>query len=277
MLNRRSFIALSAFAPVCMHCRGLLGSEAETVRVCTEVIMKDFNHAIDIAIDENPANDPSAENLPRSEAISLFKKKWNPKRRVLRVDFLSQPSYVDRVIAAAKGWEPFIGIAFAFGRSDPDILVDFEDGGSWSYVGTDSRYYATHGQASMNFGWFNSTTGDEEIRRTTLHEFGHALSLVHEHSHPGAKIPWKPQAVYDYYNRFGWSKEDVNEQIFKKYELSQVNGSEYDRTSIMHYAIDKTLLVDASQAVGWNTELSPLDRSTIAALYPKSAGGQIPN
>ncbi|MER8799914.1 MULTISPECIES: M12 family metallopeptidase [unclassified Mesorhizobium] len=238
--------------------------------------MKDFNTALNIAIDENPANDPSLENLPRTEAISLFKKKWHPDRRVLHVDFLSQPAYIDNVISAAKGWEPFIGIKFLFGQSDPDILVNFEEGGSWSYIGTDSRYFSARGRPSMNFGWFDASTDKSEFHRTTLHEFGHALSLVHEQSHPGAHISWKEAEVFAYYAKLGWSKDDVREQVFAKYELSQVNGSNYDPTSIMHYPIPKELVSDLNDVVGWNTELSQLDKTTITTLYPKSLSGGLP-
>jgi hypothetical protein len=34
---------------------------------------------------------------------------------------------------------------------------------------------------TTNFGWFNSSTDLREIRRTTLHEFGHVLGCIHEH------------------------------------------------------------------------------------------------
>ncbi|MBZ7927046.1 hypothetical protein LAC81_25455 [Ensifer adhaerens] len=237
--------------------------------------MADFKASLEIAIDENPDNDPARQNLPHSEAISLYKKKWNPKRRILNVSFLDEPTYLDKVIKNARGWEDHIGMNFRFGPSDPDILIAFDKGGSWSYIGTDSRYYAQRGRPSMNFGWFDSKTADGEFSRVCLHEFGHALSLVHEHSHPGGKISWKEKAVFAYYKKQGWSEDDVRRQIFKKYQLSQVNGSGYDQTSIMHYPIDASLVTDPSDAVGWNEQLSSLDKAVIAKLYPK-ATSQLP-
>ncbi len=51
----------------------------------------------------------------------------------------------------------------------------------------------------MNFGWFDDSTPDNEFSRTVIHEFGHALGCVHEHSSPAATIPWNRDAVYAYY------------------------------------------------------------------------------
>jgi hypothetical protein len=231
--------------------------------------MKDVNAAFEIAIAENPANDPANQGHARTEAISLFKKKWNPQRRIINVSFVEEPSYLDKIISHARNWEPFIGVKFRFGESNPDVLVSFDPGGSWSYIGTDSLNFATRERSSMNFGWFDATTDDKEFNRTVVHEFGHALSLVHEHSHPDANISWNKPVVYAYYQKQGWSKDDVDQQIFAKYDLSQVNGSQYDPHSIMHYPIDASMVTNPADVVGWNTDLSELDKEVIASLYPK--------
>jgi hypothetical protein len=162
-----------------------------------------------------------------------------------------------------------MNIVFHFGNSNPDILISFDPGGSWSYIGTDCIAYATRQQPSMNFGWFDDHTDDTEFNRTVVHEFGHALSLVHEHSHPQAHISWNIQVVYAYYAKQGWSHDDVDQQVFMKYDLSQVNGSQYDPHSIMHYPIDASLVTNPADSVGWNTDLSELDKTVISSLYPK--------
>lgn len=270
MLGRRRFLKFAGLVPICFCCRSATAAGESDPLVCTELVMPDFQSSLEIAIDENPENDPMRQNLPRTEAISLYKKKWNPQRRILNISFIEEPKYLDKVIQNARGWEPHIGMKFRFGNSDPDVLVSFDEGGSWSYIGTDSRYYAQRGRPSMNFGWFNTATADGEFSRVALHEFGHALSLVHEHSHPGGTISWKQTDVIAYYAKQGWSTVDVKNQIFKKYQLSQVNGSRYDPTSIMHYPIDKTLVSDPSDVVGWNEQLSLLDIEVIAKLYPKA-------
>lgn len=121
----------------------------------------------------------------------------------------------------------------------------------------------------MHYGWFTENTPDEEFSRTVLHKFGHALGSIHEHQHPIAGIPWNRQAVYEYYKQTqGWSREDVDTQIFFNYDLNQTNSSQYDKSSIMHYAIDKKLLLDPSFAVGWNKKLSVTDKSFMKQIYP---------
>ncbi|WP_165503818.1 M12 family metallopeptidase [Rhizobium laguerreae] len=274
MLHRRSFLKHVGYAAVCSCCslNGARAADAVPL-VCTELALPDYKLALEIAIDENLANDPAKENVTASEAISLYKKKWNPDRRILNVSFLTEPKYLQKVITQAQGWESYIGLKFRFGNSSPDVLVAFDEGGSWSFVGTDSRYYAQRGRPSMNFGWFDDATEEEEFRRTTLHEFGHALSLVHEHSHPSGDISWKKQAVYDYYAKQGWTPPDVDQQVFAKYQLSQVNGSAYDPTSIMHYPIAKELVSNQADVVGWNTKLSKLDQEVISKLYPSNDRG----
>jgi hypothetical protein len=121
----------------------------------------------------------------------------------------------------------------------------------------------------MNYGWFTEETPDTEFSRTVIHEFGHALGATHEHQHPSAGIPWNRPAVYEYYQSTqGWTKEDVDFQIFAKYSKNQVNSSNYDKKSIMHYAIDARLLLDPSYAVGWNTSLSNTDKEFMKQMYP---------
>jgi len=60
----------------------------------------------------------------------------------------------------------------------------------------------------MNFGWFDDNTSDSEFSRTVIHEFGHALGMIHEHQHPLAAIPWDKDKVYTYYAGYPnyWSK-----------------------------------------------------------------------
>ena len=52
---------------------------------------------------------------------------------------------------------------------------------------------------------------EREIRRLILHEFGHSLGLIHEHSSPAAGSFFKdPELVYAYYQRTqGWDRAMV--------------------------------------------------------------------
>ena len=120
----------------------------------------------------------------------------------------------------------------------------------------------------MNYGWFTEQTEEKEFSRTTLHEFGHALGFIHEHMSPAGNIPWNQAAAYRYYmGTQGWTKQQVDDQIFGKYAAKQTNASVYDPTSIMHYPVPKELTTNGFE-VGWNTELSEQDKTFTRKLYP---------
>ncbi|WP_437321271.1 matrixin family metalloprotease [Sorangium sp. So ce385] len=36
----------------------------------------------------------------------------------------------------------------------------------------------------MNFGWLTLESTQADVESVVLHEFGHALGLIHEHQHP---------------------------------------------------------------------------------------------
>ncbi|HEX8378752.1 MAG TPA: M12 family metallopeptidase [Pedobacter sp.] len=194
---------------------------------------------------------------------SLFWKK--PK---LRVEFLDgSEEQKQKVREFAVEWSKYANIKFEFVETgSSDIRISFKKGGSWSYIGTSAEKHLK--QATMNFGWFDEDTTNEEFSRVILHEFGHALGLVHEHKSPGATIKWNESVVIKYYkDNFGWSANAVRESIFKKYNENQVNRSAYDPKSIMHYHIEEAWTMD-DFSVDWNTKLSETDKSFIKKIYP---------
>ncbi len=201
----------------------------------------------------------------------VAKKMWQPGR-TLRVRFLGSPDPTVRakIEQFAHQWESFCNIKFSFGTSAAaEIRIGTTMGlGSWSYLGTDALLIAPD-KPTMNYGWFTPTTPDEEFGRTTLHEFGHALGCIHEHMHPLGGIPWNRDAVYRYYmTTQGWTKEQVDSQLFAKYDKSVLNMSAYDPKSIMHYPVPKELTTGGTFEVGWNRVLSPQDKAFIRKMYP---------
>jgi hypothetical protein len=68
-----------------------------------------------------------------------------------------------------------------------DIRISFKYEGSWSVIGTTAKNIPKN-QPTMNFGWLTAGVSEDEARRVILHEFGHALGLIHEHQNPIAAI-----------------------------------------------------------------------------------------
>lgn len=192
----------------------------------------------------------------------------------LKVKFLDGGNFVQRkVMEYAKIWEQYANIKFEEVTSgDADIKISFEQEGSWSYIGTDAKYYNIDG-ATMNFGWFDTGTSEEEFSRTTLHEFGHALGAIHEHQSPANGIQWNRPVVYEYYeSTFGWDRARVDSNIFTQYDESSSTYSEYDPDSIMHYFLDQSFTLD-DHSVGSNFELSSTDKFFIGETYPFDSVG----
>lgn len=248
---------------------------AEPIKMCTDMYLPDdkLEEAKQAALSENSDNEfvPTGFMgiVEPSKIAFITNKKWS-NGRTIKVAFMDGNSFVkNKVMQFAKVWEQYANLKFDFGNhQDADIRISFRYSGSWSYVGTDCLSVPRN-QPTMNFGWFDNNTPDEEFSRTTIHEFGHAIGCIHEHQHPEHDIPWNKQAVYDYYGGppNNWSRSDIDSNIFQKYSKTQTQYSEFDKNSIMMYAIDNRLTI-GNYAVGWNTQLSENDKNFARTAYP---------
>lgn len=204
--------------------------------------------------------------LPGVGTINSYWHNNSAERTVLTVKFLNGGNTVHgKVILYAKEWENHANIRFRFVSQNlaANIRIKFDPGGSWSYLGKNIPSDQT--KATMNFGWFKNAQ-ENEFKRTVLHEFGHALGLSHEHSHPHRFIQWNKQAVYNYYkNQF--SEEQINNLILLKLSIPETTSSTYDPASIMHYPVPAALTLNNIE-IAWNMQLSPKDKAFIRSIYP---------
>lgn len=265
-MKRRDFLCHSAICATLLSTKATAQEAEEALDFCTIMPPEDEVLARATAIAEWTENQTASS----TEAGVYRAKRWNPSKRELKVAFLSEGDLADRVFAAARGWEAHMPMRFVkvpLGGG-PDIIVGMVPGnGHWSAVGTDSGIRARQGAQSMNFGWTSSPSASD-LRRVALHEFGHAMGLVHEQSSPGAEIDWNLPAVYEFYRSTqGWTPEETDSNVLKKYSERQLNRTEYDQSSIMHYPIPRKLVTDPNDVVGWNSQLSDADKAMAAWLW----------
>ncbi len=217
---------------------------------------------------------PPSYKSEKAQGSVLNQNKW-AAGTYISVKFLNGDEFLhEKVRRFATEWSNFANIKFYFvGSSDnADIKINFDNSNSsWSYFGNYAQKIPQN-QASMNFGWFNKSTPDAEFSRTIIHEFGHALCMVHEHQNPNVSIPWNKDAVYKYFSGAPnyWSKDKVDSNIFNTYSQNQTNSGNYDKASIMHYFFPDGLTTDGSTFTQ-NSVLSDNDKSFISQIYPPSS------
>lgn len=181
-----------------------------------------------------------------------------------------------------------------------DIRITFgKKGQAWSFIGTQNKQIRWN-EPTMSLGWLDDDTQfDSPALKNTgtvvLHEFGHMLGMIHEHQNPKTNgIVWNKPVVYETLARTnGWDREQTENNMFKKYgdremcEKTQqkpdyegkqldlagycggeeVNGSEYDVHSIMHYFYPSEWILDGPKTVPRNTKLSDMDKLWLAKYY----------
>ena len=256
----------------------------QPIQCCVDCLLSQslWLRAAERAVRENPDNLPvaSATATPRvgvaaSSKLEIFGailtgKRWK-NGRTLQVRHLDgDPDVHARVEAVAKQWERHANITFQFVADAADIRISYsDDNRSWSQVGTDALALSPS-DATMHYGWLTPQTPQDEVERTVLHEFGHALGMIHEQSQPLQNIQWDRPAVYRYYAQQGWSQADVDHNVFEKYAAQQTQFTAFDPTSIMQYPIPPGLTLNGF-SIGWNRQLSGMDKQFIGQIYPKPA------
>jgi hypothetical protein len=169
--------------------------------------------------------------------------------------------------------------------------------GCYSMVGTESL---TVSRQSMNFGWFDApyshsfvfnnvsyTTGtgfdyNDQQGGTIIHEFGHALGMLHELQSPfDNPIRWNIPKLREYFmdpkNGNNWSESMIYSNIINSATTNypKANGSAFDLNSIMKYSLPSFLASNVNNDPNfvenleqYNSSLSDCDKSWLSKNYP---------
>ena len=210
--------------------------------------------------------------LSKTGPVAAGRENLRWKKSEIKVGFMDDRfGLKQKVLLVANEWGTIGGANVIFIEShvdDADIRVSFRGSGYWSYLGTQAIDFPKSEQ-TMNLE-FRRHVSPKELRRVTLHEFGHALGLLHEHASPLSDISWDREAVYKHYMRPPncWNQADVDMQVLTK-ERSALDlvATHFDKDSIMCYPVAAELTTD-HKAIGWNTELSATDKEFIKRFYP---------
>lgn len=200
----------------------------------------------------------------RLRAVFEFRKRWI-NGSTLKVRFLEGNSdQKAQATEEAELWTQHANLNFEFTDDpDADIRITFDAlDGAWSYVGTDATNIP-QSQATLNLGFMDGGT--------SIHEFGHAIGLGHEHQNPDGGIIWnRAEVIRDLTGPpNNWTIGQIEHNVLNKYSTDQVRGTEFDPESIMLYAFPARWTQN-TQGTQDNEVLSDKDISFIksADAYP---------
>lgn len=215
---------------------------------------------------------PPQQGEGANRAALVKAAKWD-SGTIISASFLDgEESVKEKVRTVAKRWTgPGMANLRIIFQDDNDSLIriSFKYRGSWSVIGTKCRNVTDKSKPTMNYGWLRADSTDEEVRRVVLHEFGHALGLIHEHQNPAGGIQWNRDAVVRDLSGppNNWDSATIEHNMFEPIAKSESNFTSLDPTSIMMYPLPASWTIDGF-SVGLNSDLSSKDKTFIRAQYP---------
>jgi hypothetical protein len=234
------------------------------------------------AVEINPLNHAPLHQLlglspdlkPTKERIAAVTLKyWGVGGVKLSVGFMDKPpaDLRKRILLHMNAWAKTANVQFVETKTDPQVRVAREggdNGGYWSYIGTDIRHIPKK-QQTMNLEGFTMQTPESEFHRVVRHETGHTLGFPHEHMRRALVAKIDAQKAIEFFGRTqGWNPEEVRAQVLTPLEESSLLGTAPDPKSIMCYQIPGEITIDGKPIIG-GIDIDPFDYAFVATIYPK--------
>ncbi|MBL8624446.1 MAG: hypothetical protein JNK64_24270 [Myxococcales bacterium] len=239
-----------------------------------------------LAFGENPGNRFPIEKLlrlapsfaPTPDAIAVLRGKYWGKRAVrLSVSFLDGAPLAlrRRIVEHMNAWQRRADVAFTLADRDGDVRIarldDAQQGGYWSYVGTDILAIDAD-QPTMNLEGFTLATPESEFRRVVRHEAGHTLGFVHEHMRSELVARIDREKAFKYFDKTqGWSREEVEAQVLTPIENGSLLGNPApDPDSVMCYQLPPEILLAGAPPILGGADITDSDHRWAGKLYPRA-------
>ena len=232
---------------------------AQTDKVCFDRILPSNLH-------RPPAGRMLMLSNGPARAAFEISKLWTTGK-TLHIRFLNGTAQQKQIVKQfAPQWTQHANLSFVFDDApNAEIRIAFNDDGAWSYIGTDALGIASN-EPTMNFGW-----QDEGV---VLHEFGHMIGMIHEHQNPnGNSIVWNEPVVIQALSGppNNWPLATIRHNMFDKYNLTQINGSQFDPTSVMLYSFPASWTLNGFHS-NPNEVLSQVDMAFAGKVYRRQPG-----
>lgn len=216
----------------------------------------------------------AVQNLPTS-AIFLKSAIWRPGQKgKITITFGDQmcagcdPSAAwSQIGSNSTGEYPSMNLGFM----DPPFKDFSFNGKTYKFEEFESamRNYCNSSDSSSCWeGWSPGCT--------VIHEFGHALGMMHEHQNnlfESNEINLDHDAVIKYYKNIGMSEAEATVNVIDRYECNaqkcEYSGSKYDPKSIMLYYLPDDWVIGENPTYP-NFVLSATDKEWLRINYPMS-------
>lgn len=231
----------------------------------------------------NPLNHAPLERLtrlvpgfaPTPERIAVVTTKyWGLQGVKLTVGFLDNPETAlrKRLLLHMNAWAKTANVTFVETSTDPQVRIartGGDNGGYWSYLGTDILHIAKN-QQTMNLEGFTMKMPESEFHRVVRHETGHTLGFPHEHMRKALVAKLDVAKTIAYFERTqGWTEDEIRAQVLTPINESTLRGTAADAKSIMCYQLPGSITKDGRPIIG-GLDIDETDYKFAALIYPKS-------